>query len=236
MLHDDPTLGATAPSTATPHSGGRPDRGTASGAAEHDAARQSRFHRAGGGTGDAVLLARLRLGPVDRPGGRDQRDARSGQDRAGGARRALAPRPVPGPAHLSLRGHDAEGRTAGAGGGARHPAAQAGRARQRRSRPRPRTAPRCGGSCSPAAGRSSCSTTRSTPTRSCRCCPAPPGSLVLVTTRRERSSCPACCPLPLDPMPPADAGALFTRTADMGKVADQAAVASVAAAVRIPAA
>jgi tetratricopeptide (TPR) repeat protein/DNA-binding SARP family transcriptional activator len=57
--------------------------------------------------------------------------------------------------------------------------------------------------------------------------PGAPGSLVLVTTRRRTLSLPGMLPLPLTPMPPADAAALFARTADLGAVADQAAVSRV---------
>jgi tetratricopeptide (TPR) repeat protein/DNA-binding SARP family transcriptional activator len=57
--------------------------------------------------------------------------------------------------------------------------------------------------------------------------PGAPGSLVLVTTRRRTLSLPGMLPLSLAPMPPADASALFIRTADIAGVADQSAVARV---------
>ena len=57
--------------------------------------------------------------------------------------------------------------------------------------------------------------------------PGAPGSLVLVTTRRRSLSLPGMLPLALAPMPHADAFALFARTADLGEVVDQPAVARV---------
>lgn len=59
--------------------------------------------------------------------------------------------------------------------------------------------------------------------------PGAPGSLVLVTTRRRTLSLPGMLALPLDPMPHADAVALFTRTAGAAAAAaaDRAAVSRV---------
>ena len=57
--------------------------------------------------------------------------------------------------------------------------------------------------------------------------PGAPGSLVLVTTRRRTLSLPGMLSLSLAPMPHLDASALFTRTADIGEVADQSAVSRV---------
>jgi DNA-binding SARP family transcriptional activator/tetratricopeptide (TPR) repeat protein len=57
--------------------------------------------------------------------------------------------------------------------------------------------------------------------------PGAPGNLVLVTTRRRTLSLPGMLPLSLAPLPPADASALFARTADIGEVADQSAVSRV---------
>ena len=56
--------------------------------------------------------------------------------------------------------------------------------------------------------------------------PGAPGSLVLVTTRRRTLSLPGMLSLSLAPMPHVDASALFTRTADIGEVADQSAAVS----------
>jgi len=58
--------------------------------------------------------------------------------------------------------------------------------------------------------------------------PGAPGSVVLVTTRRRALSLPGMLPLPLGIMPPADAIALFMRTAGADRAADPAAVAAVA--------
>ena len=55
--------------------------------------------------------------------------------------------------------------------------------------------------------------TRPGMSRSGRCCPAPPGSLVLVTSRRRLAALEDAAVISLDTLPPGEAAALLARLA-----------------------
>ena len=55
--------------------------------------------------------------------------------------------------------------------------------------------------------------TRPGMSRSGRCCPAPPGSLVLITSRRRLAALEDAAVISLDTLPPGEAAALLARLA-----------------------
>ena len=82
-----------------------------------------------------------------------------------------------------------------------------------------------------------CSMTRPGMSRSGRCCRAPPGSLVLITSRRRLAALEDAAVLSLDTLPPDEAAGLLARLAGRADVAaGDAGVGEIRRAVRVPAA